>query len=160
MYKINTDLCGHRCFITSFQIKALVNISSISNSKNPPLNLLSSVSIIVANEYLKNSARIYFSFALIWNYWYNYKNTWFSWYLIFAQSDKSLCVIPPKAYSQPCQTSKMESFVKIVSDFQLLTIFAKHSILDISEGYDINSSFAYWTKWIGNTYEETQDVSP
>ena len=49
----------------------------------------------------------------------------------------------PEAYSQPCQTSEMERFVKIVNNFQLLTIFAKHSILDISEGYDINSVFAY-----------------
>ena len=34
-----------------------------------------------------------------------------------------------EAYSEPCQTSKMEHFAKIVNAFQLLTIFAKHSIL-------------------------------
>ena len=33
-----------------------------------------------------------------------------------------------EAYSEPCQTSKMERFLKI---FNGLTIFAKHSILDI-----------------------------
>ena len=37
--------------------KALVNSSSISNSKNPPSNFLSFVLKIAVNEYLKNSAR-------------------------------------------------------------------------------------------------------
>ena len=38
-----------------------------------------------------------------------------------------------QAYSEPCQASKMkyEDFVKIVNDFQLVTIFAKSSILDV-----------------------------
>ena len=31
----------------------------------------------------------------------------------------------PKVYSEPCQTSKMERFVKIVNSFLMLTIFAK-----------------------------------
>ena len=64
----------------------------------------------------------------------------------------------PDAYSEPFQTSKMERFGKIVNNLQPLTIFAKRSILDIWEGceyayfiYDINSVFAYWTKWKGNT---------
>ena len=32
---------------------------------------------------------------------------------------------------EPSETSKMELFVKIVSDIKLLTIFTKSSILDI-----------------------------
>ena len=36
-------------------------------------------------------------------------------------------------YSQPCQTSKMENFVKIVNGYKPLTIFAKPSILDVSQ---------------------------
>ena len=35
-----------------------------------------------------------------------------------------------EAYSQPCQTSKIERFAKIAHGFQLIGIFAKHSILD------------------------------
>ena len=34
-------------------------------------------------------------------------------------------------YSESCQTSKMELFAKILNGFQLLTIFAKSSILDV-----------------------------
>ena len=33
-------------------------------------------------------------------------------------------------YSEPCETSKKERFAKIVNDFRLLIILAKHSILD------------------------------
>ena len=61
-----------------FSIKALVNISSISNSKNPAWNLLSLVPRIVVNECLRNSVRNCFSFVLTSNYWWNYKNIWFS----------------------------------------------------------------------------------
>ena len=37
----------------------------------------------------------------------------------------------PVEYSEPYETSKMELFAKIVNGFQLFTIFAKSSILDI-----------------------------
>ena len=33
--------------------------------------------------------------------------------------------------SEPCQTSKMESFTKTVKDFQLITMFARHPMLDV-----------------------------
>ena len=33
-----------------------------------------------------------------------------------------------EVYSEPCQTSKMECFAKIVSGWKSLTIFAKYSI--------------------------------
>ena len=36
-----------------------------------------------------------------------------------------------KAYSEPCQTSKMEFFAKLVKGFKPLTIFVKSSILDV-----------------------------
>ena len=36
-----------------------------------------------------------------------------------------------KAYQEPCQTSKMKRFVKIVYGFQPLTIFTRHSMLDV-----------------------------
>ena len=44
----------------------------------------------------------------------------------------------PEAYSEPCQTSKMELFAKIVNGFSYLNIFAKSSISDVSQ----NSEFA------------------
>ena len=37
-------------------------------------------------------------------------------------------------YSEPCQMPKMEFFTKIVSDSKPLTIFAKNSTLDVSQG--------------------------
>ena len=37
-------------------------------------------------------------------------------------------------YSEPSQTSKMESFAKTVNCLQPLTIFARHSILDFWQG--------------------------
>ena len=44
----------------------------------------------------------------------------------------------PEAYLEPCQTSKMELFTKIVNGFSYLNIFAKSSISDVSQ----NSEFA------------------
>ena len=37
----------------------------------------------------------------------------------------------PEAYSEPSQTSKKESFTKIVNGVEPLTIFAKRSVLDV-----------------------------
>ena len=37
----------------------------------------------------------------------------------------------PEAYSEPCQTSQMECFTKIIN---YLTIFAERSILDVWQG--------------------------
>ena len=37
-------------------------------------------------------------------------------------------------YSEHCQTFKTGRFVKIVNDLNPLTIFAKHSISDVSKG--------------------------
>ena len=53
--------------IMIFNKKALVYISSISNLKNTPWNLLSFVSGIVSSECLKKIVQNYFSFALISN---------------------------------------------------------------------------------------------
>ena len=36
-----------------------------------------------------------------------------------------------QAYSEPCQTFKMGCFENIVNGFQPLTLFSKHSILDV-----------------------------
>ena len=36
-----------------------------------------------------------------------------------------------EAYSEPCAPSKTDRFAKVVNGFQLLTIFAKYSILDV-----------------------------
>ena len=55
--------------IMIFNERALVNISSISNSKNPPWDLSSFVSRTVVNESPRNSVQNCFSFDLISNYW-------------------------------------------------------------------------------------------
>ena len=44
-----------------------------------------------------------------------------------------------EANSETCQTSKMERFAKIVNDFQLLTILAKCSLIDVWQGSEYAS---------------------
>ena len=47
-------------------------------------------------------------------------------------NNKSIwCVLEAEAYSEPCQTCKMERLAKIVNCYKLLTITGKSSILDI-----------------------------
>ena len=45
-------------------------------------------------------------------------------------------------YSEPSETSKMELSARIVDCIQLFTIFAKHFILGVSQGYEYNSDNA------------------
>ena len=42
---------------------------------------------------------------------------------------------------EPTETSKMELFGKIVHSFLFLIVFAKHSILDVSQGSDYTYEF-------------------
>ena len=49
-----------------------------------------------------------------------------------------------EAYSEPCQTSKMKCFAKIINGLKLLTIFAKRSILDVWT--------FFWKYYQKNTY--------
>ena len=53
--------------------------------------------------------------------------------------DKQFTLYSAEAYSEPFKASKMKLFVKIVNDFQSLTIFAKSSILDVWQGYEYAS---------------------
>ena len=51
-------------------------------------------------------------------------------------------------YSEPCQKSKKEHFVQIISDFQALTIFTKQLILDVQQGPEYASGTEYnWAKY-------------
>ena len=45
-------------------------------------------------------------------------------------------MIESEAYSELCQTSKVESFAKIVNGFQKITIFKRISILEIFDRQD------------------------
>ena len=47
-------------------------------------------------------------------------------------------------YLEPCETSKMAYFAKIVNSFQPLTIFTKHSILDVSQGSEYSSDYLHF----------------
>ena len=51
---------------------------------------------------------------------------------MFSKSEQNACY--SEAYSEQCQTSRMEHFGKIVEGFELSTIFAKRSILDVWQG--------------------------
>ena len=44
-----------------------------------------------------------------------------------------------QAYLERCQTSKMETFAKIVNGLKLLIVFAKNSILNVRQ----DSEYAY-----------------
>ena len=86
-----------------FNKEALVSISSISNSKNPTWNLLSFVSRIVVNECLKNSVQN--CLVLLW-------------FRIIGENIKAFGFHNnTQAFSEPCQTSKMERFAEIVNNF-------------------------------------------
>ena len=45
-------------------------------------------------------------------------------------------MIESEAYSEHCQTSKVESFAKIVNGFKKVTIFKRNSILEIFDRQD------------------------
>ena len=53
--------------------------------------------------------------------------------LTYSKRGQAVTLYSGKAYSELCQASKMKLFVKIVNYLQSLTIFAKSSILDISQ---------------------------
>ena len=61
----------------------------------------------------------------------NYLLGWWNKQYTLFSIIKCLQDMLAQAYSQCCQTSKMEIFVKIISNFQPLKIFAKNPILDI-----------------------------
>ena len=48
-----------------------------------------------------------------------------------------------EAYSEPCQTSKMEVFGKIVNGFSFLIIFGKSSILDVFQDSEFASEASH-----------------
>ena len=45
------------------------------------------------------------------------------------EAELQMMILKPKVYSEPCQTSKVKRFAKMVNDFHPLTVFAKRSIL-------------------------------
>ena len=60
----------------------------------------------------------------------------------------------PEAYSEPCQTSTMKCFAKMVNGWKLLTIFAKHSILDYWHG----SEYASVANYLCNTVSTLNSI--
>ena len=58
----------------------------------------------------------------------------YHWYLNWFKNKTSLTLKANlEAYSEPCQTSKMEISAKIVNSFLFFTSFAKSSILDVEQ---------------------------
>ena len=57
---------------------------------------------------------------------------------------------PSEAYSEPCQTSKMKFFAKIVNDLQPLTIFKISSVLDVWLWSSHNIHFIFFYKQLGS----------
>ena len=58
-----------------------------------------------------------------------------------------------EAYSEPCQTSKMNYFAKIVNGFQPLTNIAKLSILDVFSVMNMLFKFLKQPNILRNLYE-------
>ena len=50
------------------------------------------------------------------------------------------------AYSKPCQSSKIERFVKIVNGFKPLTIFARCSVLDVWQSSEYTIGNYMWLR--------------
>ena len=57
-------------------------------------------------------------------------------------------MIESEAYSEHCQTSKVESFAKIVNGFKKVTIFKRNSILEILTGRILNMLLQIYSKYI------------
>ena len=53
------------------------------------------------------------------------------WNKVVKKNIENSSKVRPEAYSEPCQTSKMKLFVKIVNGRKSLTLFAKSPILDV-----------------------------
>ena len=53
---------------------------------------------------------------------------------IWQNLAKQFTFYSAEPHSEPCQTAKRELFVKIVNQFQLLTIFAQSFIIDFWQG--------------------------
>ena len=66
---------------------------------------------------------------------YQIVNMWQPQLIIIAKTPGS-----SETYSEPSQTFKMELFAKIIGCIQPLTIFAKRSILGVSQGYEYASN--------------------
>ena len=86
------------------------------------------------------------AWLLYFHVWHYNKGKFFVWseyynqFGIYQPSRVSLLkpwknnLSDPEAYPEPCQTSKMDCFVKIVNGLNLLTFFVRHSILDVWQG--------------------------
>ena len=51
-------------------------------------------------------------------------------------------MIESQAYSEPCQTSKVEPFAKIVNGFKKITIFKRNSVSEIFDVLDFEYASA------------------
>ena len=66
------------------------------------------------------------------------------WYSNWFKNETSLTLeANSEAYSEPCQTSKIEVFAQIVNGFWFLTIFAKSPILDVWSDSEFASEASY-----------------
>ena len=58
-----------------------------------------------------------------------------------------------EAYAKPCQTSKVERFAEMVNGSTMLTVFAKHSLLNVCQsseyGFAIISSLVTILPFLG-----------
>ena len=98
------------------------------------------VSMILSNVWLRNAR---FKNLLITSVEQHFRSTIlkFDWLFLFGFSQQVICYLGysnwckyetsvtlkanSKAYFEPCQSSKMEVFIKIVNGFSFLIIFAK-----------------------------------
>ena len=103
------------------------------------------------------------AWMLYFHVWHSNKGKFFVWseyynqFDIYQPSRVSLLkprqnnLKDPEAYPEPCQTSKMDCFVKIVNDLNLLTFFVRHPILDVWQGLKYISVIYYllivWENW-------------
>ena len=73
--------------------------------------------------------------------------------LIWQYATRNPCILIccQEAHSAPSQISKMVLFARIIDDFELLTTFAKSSILNAWLGYEMINCFlrnGWPTKWL------------
>ena len=152
---------GHSLLIESFSLLHLMRTIERANTSTCSTSLMRFMTLIVwdigtkkIKERTKTSNLIVDHFSLTF---VNLSQAWMLYFFVWLQNKGKFLVwseyynqfgiyqpsrvsllkpwknnlSDPEAYPEPCQTSKMDCFVKIVNGLNLLTFFVRHSILDV-----------------------------
>ena len=121
-----------RCSINEVFLKISQNSLENTCTRVSSITMSRAVASVPCQEYVKDKILTHISF-------FKFISSLFSFYSVLIFPFKILyciyiVVLISEAYSEPCQTSMMKLFAKIVNGLKPVTIFGKNSILDIWQG--------------------------